>query len=121
MKPSSWIRCTALVLLTAIAACAPRSRSQLVPAPTSAEDLYHCVRYELARLGFTIVDSDRAGGFVRAREDFTDWMGESRVREIHATALSPPGQSRPQLQITSNRHAHEQADAVISACAPATD
>ena len=121
MTSISWSRPTILALLVAVTACAPRSRSQLVPAPTSTDELYDCVRYELARLGFTIVDSDRAGGFVRAQEEFNDWLGEPRTREVYATALVPPGQSRPHLQITSNRHAHEQADRVISACAPATE
>ena len=117
----SCVRVIALASLVTVSACAPRSRHQLVPAPTSTDQLYDCVRYELARLGFTIVDSDRAGGFVRAEESYSNWLGEPRTREIYATALVPPGQSRPHLQITSNMNAHEQADLVVDACAPATD
>lgn len=120
MRRTPWNRVLPVVALVALTACAPRTRSQLVPAPTSPDELYDCVRYELARMGFTIVDSDRAGGFVRAQEAFTDWIGEHRTREIYATALVPPSRDRPHLQITSNRHGHEQADRVVDACAPPT-
>ena len=117
---TAWRRVVLLAALVGVTACAPRTRSQLVPASTSSDDLYDCVRYELARLGFALVDSDRAGGFVRAQEAFTDWTGEHRTREIYATALVPPSLDRPHLQITSNRHGHEQADMVVDACAPGT-
>lgn len=120
MQGTGWTRVVIVTFVVVLSACAPRTRSQLVPAPTSPDALYDCVRYELARLGFTIVDSDRAGGFVRAQEAFTDWIGEHRTREIYATALVPPTLDRPHLQITSNRHGHEQADLVVDACAPRT-
>lgn len=118
---SRWILRGLVVLVsgTALASCAARGQNRLLPITSAPAEAYDCVLYELARADFTITDTDRASGFVRALRMDRRLLDDPVRLEIHATLIPGPDGSDDLLQISSNARANDEADALAAACVPA--
>ena len=76
-----------LTLALAPASCMKRGQNYVLPTSAPPDQLYHCVMLELAAADFTVVDADRASGFVNAKRVEPLPLFDSRTHEIHATVI----------------------------------
>lgn len=80
------------------------------------DQLYDCLLLELARAEFTIVDVDRATGFVRAQRVDRDLLDRPRSLGIYATVLRAGQGATRHVQISSNARANDEADSLAVRC-----
>ena len=105
----------ALFLLVTAACTTTGGRNRLITVATTPSDAFECVLFELARADFTIVDVDRATGFLHAYRVERTW-GHSRTLEVYATVLTPPGETEQYVQISSNAYGNDAADQLAGTC-----
>lgn len=98
-----------LALTLVLSSCVKRGRNYVLSTTVPPDQLYHCVLLELAEADFTIVNADRASGFVNAKRVEPLPLFDSHTHEIHATVI-PAREGSGQSLSAGSCAAHAQRD-----------
>ena len=103
MKP------VALVVLLALAACAPAQQNSLTPSLSPPGDAYTCLLRELSIMGYAVTDTDRESGFVKAeKQDDNSWVAGAYFTLITAIVIPAEAGAGSEIQLTVARAREEE-------------
>jgi len=105
-----------LALTLGLSSCVKRGQNYVLSTTVPPDHLYHCVMLELAGADFTIVNADRASGFVNAKRVEPLPLYDSHTHEIHATVIPAREGTGSVLQITGNAYSRGEAEQILDAC-----